>query len=81
MEPSTELVGSVTRSTNRVAALGALLEGPQTRPGLQDTAGIPRATLSRILADFRKRDHDSSLALLKTIIEAEVEAEAKAAAE
>ena len=51
-----DLVSFVTRAENRVDALLALASGPRTRPELQDETGIPRATLSRILADFRERD-------------------------
>lgn len=56
MDSPIGLVGFVTRSTNRVATIRALVDGPQTRPELQETTGIPRATLSRILADFWKQD-------------------------
>lgn len=51
-----DLVSFVTRAENRVAVLLALASGPQTRRELQEETGIPRATLSRILADFRERD-------------------------
>lgn len=56
MDSPIELVGFLTRSSNRVATLRALVDGPQTRPELQETTGIPRATLSRILADFWQRE-------------------------
>ncbi len=56
MRPSFDLVSFVTRAQNRVDALLTLAPGPRTRPELEDETGIPRATLSRILADFRDRD-------------------------
>jgi predicted transcriptional regulator len=51
-----ELVTFVTRAESRVDALLSLSEEPRTRPDLQEETGIPRATLSRILADFRERE-------------------------
>lgn len=56
MNSAIELVSFVTRAENRVTVLLALASGPKTRPALQDDTGIPRATLSRILADFRDRE-------------------------
>ena len=56
MEEPLELVTFVMRAENRIEALLALAAGPRTRPELQDNTGIPRATLSRVLADFRDRD-------------------------
>ena len=50
-----ELLGFVTRSPNRIATLEALADRPQSRPELQERTGIPRATLSRILADCAER--------------------------
>jgi predicted transcriptional regulator len=50
-----DLVSFVTRSKNRVAALGSLATEPATRPEIQARTGVPRATLSRILADFERR--------------------------
>lgn len=56
MHPGFELLAFVARSENRVEALLALETGPMSRSALQETTGTPRATLSRILADFRDRD-------------------------
>lgn len=56
MDPAFELLSFVARSENRVAALRALEEGPASRSALQEATGIPRATLSRILADFRTHE-------------------------
>lgn len=56
MNSSLELVAFVTRSENRVMTLGKLVAGPFTRPELQEETNIPRATLSRILADCWQRD-------------------------
>lgn len=53
MESSIALVSFVTRAESRIDVLLTLATGPQTRPKLQDETDIPRATLSRILADFR----------------------------
>lgn len=55
MESAFALVAFLARSENRVTVLDALQDDPSTRPALQEATGIPRATLSRILADFR--DH------------------------
>lgn len=51
-----ELLAFVARSKNRVEALQALEAGPASRASLQEATGIPRATLSRILADFQARE-------------------------
>lgn len=56
MHPAFELLSFVARSENRVEALMALEAGPASRSALQEATGIPRATLSRTLADFRDRD-------------------------
>lgn len=55
MNGAFELLSFLTRAENRVTVLHALEQAPATRVGLQDETGIPRATLSRILADFRDR--------------------------
>lgn len=70
MESAAELVAFVTRAENRRTVLGALSTAPSTRHDLQERTGIPRTTLSRILADFRDRDllsrsgHDYALTSL-----------------
>lgn len=56
MSPAFELLAFVARSENRVVTLQTLVEGPSSRSTLQEATGIPRATLSRILADFRARE-------------------------
>ncbi|WP_338727939.1 hypothetical protein [Haladaptatus sp. DJG-WS-42] len=56
MESPIHLVAFVTRAENRVDVLLALTSEPRTRPKLQDETDIPRATLSRILADFQDRE-------------------------
>lgn len=56
MEPASELVSFVARAENRLAALRGLADAPRRRAALQADTGIPRATLSRILADCRDRD-------------------------
>lgn len=56
MHPSFELLSFVARSENRVEALLALESGPASRSAVQESTGIPRATLSRILSDLRDRD-------------------------
>lgn len=79
MDASVELVSFVTRAENRVEVLGALADGPATRRELQDMTGIPRATLSRILADFHDRDlvdregHDYVTTLLGEALAAELQ--------
>jgi predicted transcriptional regulator len=56
MGPSLELVTFVARAENRVEVLLSLSTAPVTRPELQEATDIPRATLSRILADFDDRE-------------------------
>lgn len=56
MESPLELVSFVARAENRVAVLLTLAGSPASRRALQDETEIPRATLSRILADCRDRD-------------------------
>lgn len=56
MGPAFELVAFVALSGNRLAALRALSAESQRRLAIQDATGIPRATLSRILADCAERD-------------------------
>lgn len=79
MESPAELVSFVTRAENRVAVLRCLAEGPQRRRALQDATGIPRATLSRILADFRDRQlavregHDYATTPLGDVLAGELE--------
>lgn len=51
-----DLLAFLTRSENRATVLMALAAEPATRRTLQAETGIPRATLSRILADFGERD-------------------------
>lgn len=51
-----DLVRFTARSENRIEVLSTLAGAPWTRPELQEETGIPRATVSRILADFRDRD-------------------------
>lgn len=56
MSSAFELLAFVVRSENRVEALQTLAAVPASRAEIQETTGIPRATLSRILADFQARD-------------------------
>lgn len=56
MDEARTLVTFVTRAESRIETLLALASDPQTRQELQTETDIPRATLSRILADFRDRD-------------------------
>lgn len=78
MADALDQVAFLARSENRVEALLALDSGPTTRPDLQDRTGIPRATLSRILADFRERDlatrtgHEFALTALGELLADEV---------
>lgn len=51
-----ELLAFLGRSENRLATLRALSSEPGRRSAIQDATGIPRATLSRILADCRDRE-------------------------
>lgn len=73
-----EPVSFLARSSNRVEALVALEAGPATRAALQADTGIPRATLSRILADFRERGlaerngHEFSITPLGELLAAEL---------
>lgn len=72
------LVTFVTRAQNRVDALLALAASPTTRPELQEDTGIPRTTLSRILADFQDRDlverdgHEYALTPLGSLLTSEL---------
>jgi len=45
----------LARSANRVTVLDALTEGPVDRYELEETTGVTRATLGRVLDDFRER--------------------------
>lgn len=73
-----ELVSFLARSPNRVEALLGLEAGSATRSDLQTDTGIPRATLSRILADFRERNlavrngHEFSITPLGELLAAEL---------
>lgn len=53
MGSSIDLISFVMRAENRVDVLLTLASEPGTRPDIQDETGIPRATISRILTDFR----------------------------
>jgi len=55
MDRSLELVSFITRAESRVSVLEALDRASATRVALQEETDIPRATISRILADFRDR--------------------------
>lgn len=55
MDEAFELVSFLTRSDSRIAVLRSLSRNAMTRQELQDATGIPRATLSRTLADCRER--------------------------
>lgn len=78
MDSSLELVTFVTRAESRVDALLAMVAGPATRRDLQEATGIPRATLSRILADFDDREllvrdgHEYGLTPLGELLAAEL---------
>ena len=80
MDPPLELVSFLTRAPNRVATLEALADGPATRAAVQERTGIPRATLSRILADCRRREllerdgHDFALTPMGELLAAELDA-------
>lgn len=50
------LLSFIVRSENRVEALKSLEAAPASRAELQEATEIPRASLSRILADFQARD-------------------------
>lgn len=56
MASAQSLVSFVTRADNRVEVLLAVAAEARTRQQLQDDTGIARATLARILADFRDRE-------------------------
>lgn len=56
MDSGLDLVTFVARAPNRVEVLVTIAGAAGTRSELQEATGIPRATLSRILADFRDRD-------------------------
>lgn len=56
MQSARTLLTFVARAENRVDALLAVADGPKARASIQEETDIPRATLSRILADFRDRD-------------------------
>lgn len=55
LEGPLEEIEFLARSPNRVAVLDALTEGPIERYDLEDTTGVARATLGRILDDFVER--------------------------
>ncbi|WP_255195537.1 helix-turn-helix transcriptional regulator [Halorarius litoreus] len=69
-----DLVSYLARSENRVTVLLELATGSRSRAALQDETGIPRATLSRILAQLRDRElvvregHDYRLTPLGTYL-------------
>lgn len=79
MDAPIELLTFVTRAENRIAVLRALSTGPHTRPDLETATDIPRATLSRILADCRDRDlvtrtdHEYDLTPLGSVLLGEFE--------
>lgn len=56
MDSALGLLAFLARSENRVRTLSALACGSATRAELQAETGVPRATLSRALADFRDRE-------------------------
>lgn len=56
MDAALDLVSFLARSENRVTVLLAVARNPASRRALQAETGVPRATLSRILADFRERE-------------------------
>lgn len=78
MEPAVELVSFVIRAENRVEVLRALAREPASRRELQAETDIPRATLSRILSDFRDRQlavregHDYATTRLGDVLAAEL---------
>lgn len=55
MESALEEIEFLARSPNRVTVLDALTEGPIGRYDLEETTGVTRATLGRILDDFEER--------------------------
>lgn len=50
-----EEIEFLARSPNRVSVLGALRMGPVERYDIEETTGVSRATLARILDDFEAR--------------------------
>lgn len=48
-------IAFLTDSANRVAALKTLTTGPHKRSDLQETIGVSRSTIKRILGGFRER--------------------------
>lgn len=55
MDSALEEIEFLARSPNRVTVLEALTEGPIERYELEETTGVTRATLGRILDDFEER--------------------------
>lgn len=55
MTDTTDDIAFLANSENRVAILGALLEGPHSRHVLAETTGVSRVTLGRILDDLAER--------------------------
>lgn len=51
-----EDVVHLVRSENRIRILAALADGAASRHDLEDTTGIARATIGRIVADFETRN-------------------------
>jgi predicted transcriptional regulator len=56
LEAPLEEIEFLARSSNRVSVLDALTRGPVGRYELEETTGVSRATLGRILDDFGERD-------------------------
>ena len=56
VESSFDAIEFLARSANRVRALDALTAGPIERCDLEETTGISRPTLTRILDDFEKHE-------------------------
>lgn len=50
-----EEIEFLSRSPNRVAVLAALTDGPRERYDVEESTGVSRATLGRILEDFEER--------------------------
>lgn len=80
MNAALDLVSFLARSENRVTVLLSVAREPASRQELQATTGVPRSTLSRILADFRDRDlvtrnhHEYAATLLGRHLAAELRA-------
>lgn len=55
LEASLAEIEFLARSPNRVRVLAALTDGPIDRYDLEETTGVARATLGRILDDFAER--------------------------